>query len=128
MQQPGTASCYAWLEDQHAESQSLNILSFFPPLWCSKRITFGRYLCKIMTSWALVREKERERVGEGFVCFASECQSQLTLFTPSHTHLQVCDVWFLEPQVRRDGESADEFALRVQRMIADKAQLTIVPW
>ena len=37
----------------------------------SKRIPFGRYLCKLMTSWALV-----------------------------------CDVWFLEPQVRRGGRGA----------------------
>ncbi|KAG1664930.1 hypothetical protein FOA52_004452 [Chlamydomonas sp. UWO 241] len=40
----------------------------------------------------------------------------------------VCDVWFLEPQTKRDNESADEFASRVQKMIATKANLRIVPW
>ena len=32
------------------------------------------------------------------------------------------------PQTKREGESAEEFAVRVQRMIADRAQLKIVPW
>eukprot|EP00798_Chlamydomonas_sp_ICE-L_P015755 gene15755-21878_t len=40
----------------------------------------------------------------------------------------VADVWFLEPQQRLEGESADEFAARVQEMIADKAKLRVVPW
>ena len=40
----------------------------------------------------------------------------------------VGDVWFLEPQQRLDGESAIEFAGRVQRLIAERAKLEIVPW
>jgi len=32
----------------------------------------------------------------------------------------VCDVYFLEPQRMREGESADAFASRVQEMIARK--------
>ncbi|CAG9466666.1 unnamed protein product [Pedinophyceae sp. YPF-701] len=40
----------------------------------------------------------------------------------------VCDVYFLEPQSQRAGETDIEFAQRVQRMIAKKAGLQIVPW
>ena len=40
----------------------------------------------------------------------------------------VADVWFLEPQQRREGETATAFASRVQKMIADKAGLKIAPW
>jgi glycerol-3-phosphate O-acyltransferase 3/4 len=40
----------------------------------------------------------------------------------------VCDVWFLEPQARRAGETAQAFAERVQRLIATRAGLTIAPW
>jgi glycerol-3-phosphate O-acyltransferase 3/4 len=40
----------------------------------------------------------------------------------------VCDVYFLEPQSRRPGETAQQFAERVQRMIADKARLRVAPW
>ncbi|KAF5835130.1 hypothetical protein DUNSADRAFT_7849 [Dunaliella salina] len=40
----------------------------------------------------------------------------------------VCDVWFLEPQHKREDETSDEFASRVQRMIADTAGLQVVPW
>ncbi len=40
----------------------------------------------------------------------------------------VCDVYFLEPQARREGESAQEFAERVQRLIADRARLKVAPW
>lgn len=40
----------------------------------------------------------------------------------------VADVWFLEPQTRREGESADAFASRVQAAIAARAGLRVVPW
>jgi glycerol-3-phosphate O-acyltransferase 3/4 len=40
----------------------------------------------------------------------------------------VCDVYFLEPQARREGESAAAFAERVQRMVADRAGLAVAPW
>jgi glycerol-3-phosphate O-acyltransferase 3/4 len=40
----------------------------------------------------------------------------------------VCDVWYLEPQTQREGESALEFANRVKQMIAKKAGLIDVPW
>lgn len=40
----------------------------------------------------------------------------------------VCDVHFLEPQTLRPGETSADFANRVQRMIAAKAGLRIVPW
>ena len=40
----------------------------------------------------------------------------------------VGDVWFLEPQKRLEGESAIDFAGRVQAMIAARAKLQIVPW
>ncbi|GBF93567.1 glycerol-3-phosphate acyltransferase [Raphidocelis subcapitata] len=40
----------------------------------------------------------------------------------------VADVYFLEPQRRREGEGTDGFASRVQEMIARKANLRVVPW
>ncbi|KAJ9519611.1 hypothetical protein QJQ45_013373 [Haematococcus lacustris] len=40
----------------------------------------------------------------------------------------VCDVWFLEPQTRGPDETADQFAGRVQRIIAETAGLKVVPW
>eukprot|EP00873_Tetraselmis_striata_P001570 jgi/Tetstr1/421834/TSEL_012735.t1 len=40
----------------------------------------------------------------------------------------VCDVYFLEPQDQREGETSAEFAARVQAMIARKAGLRVVPW
>lgn len=40
----------------------------------------------------------------------------------------VCDVYFLEPQSRRQDESATDFATRVQAMIARQAKLRVVPW
>eukprot|EP01024_Parvocaulis_polyphysoides_P073707 TRINITY_DN9500_c2_g1_i3.p2 TRINITY_DN9500_c2_g1~~TRINITY_DN9500_c2_g1_i3.p2 ORF type:complete len:263 (-),score=17.65 TRINITY_DN9500_c2_g1_i3:159-947(-) len=40
----------------------------------------------------------------------------------------VCDVWFLEPQHKKEDESAQDFAGRVQRLIASKAGLRTVPW
>ena len=40
----------------------------------------------------------------------------------------VCDVYFLEPQAQRPGETAAAFAERVQRMVATRAGLTVAPW
>jgi glycerol-3-phosphate O-acyltransferase 3/4 len=40
----------------------------------------------------------------------------------------VCDVYFLEPQTQREGESSKEFAERVQKLIAERANLTVAPW
>lgn len=40
----------------------------------------------------------------------------------------VCDVYFLEPQVKRPDEKSSEFADRLQQIIADKAKLKIAPW
>lgn len=50
------------------------------------------------------------------------------LFKIMRSWALVADVWFLEPQVRAPGESATEFASRVQKLIADKARLKIAPW
>eukprot|EP00803_Ostreobium_quekettii_P001706 evm.model.scf_582.10 EVM.evm.TU.scf_582.10 scf_582:55705-60927(+) len=40
----------------------------------------------------------------------------------------VCDVYFLEPQTLRPGESWQSLASRVQGMIAKRAQLRVVSW
>jgi glycerol-3-phosphate O-acyltransferase 3/4 len=40
----------------------------------------------------------------------------------------VCDVWYLEPQVRKEGESGAMFAERVKQLIAKRAGLTALPW
>ncbi|CAN1307837.1 Glycerol-3-phosphate acyltransferase 9 [Linum perenne] len=40
----------------------------------------------------------------------------------------VCDVWYLEPQSLRPGETAIEFAERVRGVISIRAGLEMVPW
>lgn len=40
----------------------------------------------------------------------------------------VCDVYFLEPQTKWPDENAQQFAERVQKMIAERAKLQIAPW
>jgi len=40
----------------------------------------------------------------------------------------VCDVYFLEPQSQQEGESSQQFAERVQHLIATKANLKVAPW
>jgi len=40
----------------------------------------------------------------------------------------VADIWYLEPQTLQSGETSEEFATRVKRMIANKAGLIDVPW
>ena len=50
---------------------------------------------------------------------------QMTLMT---SWAVVCDVYFLEPQTIQAGESSQQFAERVQQMIAHRANLKIAPW
>ncbi|PWA76460.1 phospholipid/glycerol acyltransferase [Artemisia annua] len=40
----------------------------------------------------------------------------------------VCDVWYLEPQKIKPGETAIEFAERVRKIISVRAGLKMVPW
>ena len=40
----------------------------------------------------------------------------------------VCDVYFLEPQTKGSDETAQQFAERVQKLIAQRANLHIAPW
>eukprot|EP00899_Mesostigma_viride_P000836 jgi/Mesvir1/10753/Mv13822-RA.1 len=40
----------------------------------------------------------------------------------------VCDVWYLEPQTQQEGETPEDFADRVKRVIAQKAGIKPVPW
>lgn len=40
----------------------------------------------------------------------------------------VCEVFFLPPQTRSKGESAQQFAERVQGLIAGRAKLKVAPW
>jgi glycerol-3-phosphate O-acyltransferase 3/4 len=53
------------------------------------------------------------------------CLPQLKLMT---SWAVVCNVYFLEPQQIRKGETAQEFASRVQHLIARKASLKVAPW
>ncbi|GAB4822962.1 hypothetical protein N2152v2_010008 [Parachlorella kessleri] len=50
------------------------------------------------------------------------------LFKIMRSWALVCDVHFLEPQTRRPDESAQQFAERVQRLIAERARLKVAPW
>ena len=40
----------------------------------------------------------------------------------------VCDVYFLEPQAQQAGETAMQFAERVQALVAARAKLVVAPW
>eukprot|EP00884_Botryococcus_braunii_P002677 jgi/Botrbrau1/1240/Bobra.0163s0033.1 len=50
------------------------------------------------------------------------------LVTLMNSWAVVCDVYFLEPQTQWEGESSKEFAERVQKLIAERANLTVAPW
>jgi glycerol-3-phosphate O-acyltransferase 3/4 len=66
---------------------------FVDAFWNSRRQSFSRHLCKLMSSWAVV-----------------------------------ADVWYMEPQRKRDDETSIEFAERVRMMICKRAGIKAVPW
>jgi len=82
--------------------------SFVDAFWNSKRQSFTVY----MVSPSLLLSEMRGSL-------------QLKLLT---SWALVCDIYFLEPQTKQPNEDTTEFASRVQRMIAERAQLQIVPW
>uniref|UniRef100_F1KXV8 Glycerol-3-phosphate acyltransferase 3 n=1 Tax=Ascaris suum TaxID=6253 RepID=F1KXV8_ASCSU len=61
--------------------------------WNSSEQSYGEYLFRMMTSWAII-----------------------------------CDVWYLPPMTRADGEDAIAFARRVKRAIAEKGGLVDLEW
>lgn len=50
------------------------------------------------------------------------------LFRLMRSWAVVVDIWFLDPQMIRPGESGADFAMRVQHMIAARANLKPVAW
>ena len=50
------------------------------------------------------------------------------LFSLMTSWAVVCDVYYMDPQYRREGETSTEFAGRVKEMIAKQARLISVPW
>ena len=66
---------------------------FVDAFWNSRRQSFSRHLCTLMSSWAVV-----------------------------------ADVWYMEPQRKREDETSIEFAERVRGMICKRAGLKAVPW
>eukprot|EP00798_Chlamydomonas_sp_ICE-L_P011855 gene11855-14960_t len=88
----------------------------------SKKEPFGQYIMKLMSSWAIVAD----------VWFLEPQQSPVgnrgRRVVPRAPWAIMADVWSLEPQQRRDGESVDDFASRVQKMIAGRAKLKVVKW
>lgn len=84
----------------------------------------------VFASQAAVSDKAgREATGidirmlESFLTIKSLLQ--MTLMT---SWAVVCDVYFLEPQSQQQDESAQQFAERVQHLIAKKANLKVAPW
>ncbi len=60
-----------------------------------------------------------ERICKGGFCLQGKLMTSWAV---------VCDVYFLEPQKKGEDESAQQFAERVQRLIAERAKLQIAPW
>eukprot|EP00899_Mesostigma_viride_P025718 jgi/Mesvir1/6330/Mv16270-RA.1 len=59
--------------------------------------------------------------------FKSFTHHLLRLMT-SWAVVPVCDVWYLEPQTQQEGETPEDFADRVKRVIAQKAGIKPMPW
>lgn len=130
---------------------------FVDAFWNSKRQSFSAHLGKLMRSWALVCDVyflAPQARGEGgwqvaVLPFPNAdrcwCLLRQTLRrTPTALHPHTMPSRHrpppppkrtnqphpptLPPQTKRADETSQQFAERVQAMIAKKAQLTVVPW
>lgn len=77
--------------------------------------------CILEFSWRVVCRApfaSHDFVGCGNCCFPIPFKEKI-----SWMRLQVCDVWYLEPQRQMPNESAIDFASRVKAMIAEQVNL-----
>jgi hypothetical protein len=96
-----------------------------------RRLSLGRRSCRLRSNTSAPPHGRCDTRSKIFVdAFWNSRQESFTkhLLRLMKSWALVCDVWFLEPQTQRAGESAVEFSNRVKDMIAKKAGLRSVEW
>lgn len=115
---------------EHARDSTRNPLLVFPEGTCVNNehvIQFKKGVFELGVPIAPIAIKYNKMFVDPF--WSSRDQSFLGhLLELMTSWCLICDVWFLEPTVRRDGEAAEEFALRVRNSIGAKAGLKPVDW
>ena len=115
---------------EHAKDPNLNPLLVFPEGTCVNNehvIQFKKGVFELGVPIAPIAIKYNKLFVDPF--WSSRDQSFVGhLIELMTSWCVICDVWFMEPTIRRDGESAEEFALRVRNSIAEKAHLKPVDW
>lgn len=115
---------------EHAKDPKRNPLLVFPEGTCVNNehvIQFKKGVFELGVPIAPVAIKYNKMFVDPF--WSSRDQSFAGhLFELMTSWCMICDVYFLEPTVRRDGESGEDFANRVRDLIAAKAKIRAVDW
>ncbi|KAH9260479.1 hypothetical protein BASA81_001649 [Batrachochytrium salamandrivorans] len=115
---------------EHAKDPKRNPLLVFPEGTCVNNehvIQFKKGVFELGVPIAPVAIKYNKMFVDPF--WSSRDQSFAGhLFELMTSWCMICDVYFLEPTMRRDGESGEDFANRVRDLIADKAKIRAVDW
>lgn len=115
---------------EHAKDPNKNALLVFPEGTCVNNdhvIQFKKGVFELGVPIVPIVIKYNKMFVDPF--WSSRDQSFLMHLVELMTSwCMICDVWFIEPTVRRDGESAEDFAARVRNSIAEKGGMKAVDW
>ncbi|XP_073115519.1 glycerol-3-phosphate acyltransferase 9 [Elaeis guineensis] len=115
---------------EHIQGADNNPLLIFPEGTCVNNhytVMFKKGAFELGCTVCLVAIKYNKIFADAF--WNSRKQSfSMHLFHLMTSWAVVCDVWYLEPQCIRPGETPIEFAERVRDMISVRAGLRKVPW
>lgn len=115
---------------EHAKDPKRNPLLVFPEGTCVNNehvIQFKKGVFELGVPIAPIAIKYNKLFVDPF--WSSRDQSFAGhLFELMTSWCMICDVYFMEPTMRRDGESGEDFANRVRNMIAKKANVRAVDW
>ncbi|KAI1722174.1 acyltransferase domain-containing protein [Ditylenchus destructor] len=116
--------------EQHVEDQDKLPMLIFPEGTCINNTSvmmFKKGSFEISTTIYPIAMKYDNRLGDPF--WNSHEQGYMTyLLSMMTSWALMCDVWYLPPVTREEGENAIDFARRVQRLIARKGGLVDLNW
>ncbi|TMS37259.1 hypothetical protein L596_004232 [Steinernema carpocapsae] len=115
---------------EHCDDESKLPIIIFPEGVCINNTSvmmFKKGSFEIGRTIYPIAMKYDSRLGDAFWNSSEQGYAEY-LFRMMTSWALICDVWYLPPMTRLEGESAIEFARRVKRAIAEKGGLVDLEW
>ncbi|KHN72483.1 Glycerol-3-phosphate acyltransferase 3 [Toxocara canis] len=115
---------------EHADDRNKLPMIIFPEGTCINNTSvmmFKKGSFEIASTIYPIAMKYDSRLGDAFWNSSEQSYGEY-LFRMMTSWAIICDVWYLPPMVRADGEDAIAFARRVKHAIAEKGGLVELEW